>query len=73
MPEVLLKQIQNLRPDDFEEHPVWVLCHIIDYDEPWYDDTDEETFRPWDGPLPVNPSFATFLVLQRRFDRLDLG
>jgi hypothetical protein len=25
----------------------------VDNDEPWYDDTDEETFRPWLSEIPV--------------------
>jgi hypothetical protein len=58
----LLKQFGALTPNDFAEHPVWAQCHVIDYDEPWYDSTDEETFRPWDGPLPVDPQNGTFLV-----------
>jgi hypothetical protein len=48
-----LKQFGHLTPNDFITHPVWVSCHIIDYDEPWYDDTDEETFRPWLSEIPV--------------------
>ena len=40
-------------PDDFATHPVWVSCHSVDYDEPWYDGTDEETFRPWLSEIPV--------------------
>lgn len=44
-PRPLLRQFNDLRPQDFEEHSVWVNCHVIDYDEPWYDDTDAETFR----------------------------
>jgi hypothetical protein len=48
-----LKQFSDLTPSDFERHPVWVNCHVVDYDEPWYDDTDEETVRPWAGPIPV--------------------
>ena len=48
-----LKQFSDLTPSDFERHPIWVDCHVVDYDEPWYDDTDEETYRPWAGPLPV--------------------
>ena len=48
-----LKQFGDLLPDDFERHPVWVASHSVDYDEEWYDDTDEETFRPWAGALPV--------------------
>jgi hypothetical protein len=58
----LLKQYSDLRPADFEEHPVWVSVHTMDYDEPWYDETDEETFRPWTGALPVDPAGGMFLV-----------
>jgi hypothetical protein len=48
-----LKQFGHLMPDDLVTHPVWVSCHSVDYDEPWYDDTDEETFRPWLSEIPV--------------------
>ena len=58
----ILKQVGDLVAADFEEYPVWVDCHIVDYDEPWYDDTDEETVRPWSGTFPVDPEEATFLV-----------
>jgi hypothetical protein len=60
-PRPLLRQFGDLHRQDFEEHPVWVNCHIIDYDEPWYDETDEETFRPWTKNLPVDPT-TMFLV-----------
>lgn len=33
---------------------MWIGCHIADYDEPWYDETDEETFRPHTGALPAD-------------------
>lgn len=58
----LLVQFGDLRPHHFENHPVWVHCHVIDYGEPWYDDTDEETFRPWNKDLPVDPAVTMFLV-----------
>jgi hypothetical protein len=51
-----------LRQSDFETYPVWVNCHVEDYDEPWYDDTDEETFRPWTKELPVSPNETMYLV-----------
>ena len=57
-----LKQFGDLAEDDFVRHPVWINCHVEDYDKPWYDQTDEETFRPWTGPLPVAPSQGMFLV-----------
>ncbi|HEY7363183.1 MAG TPA: hypothetical protein VIE37_03670 [Methylomirabilota bacterium] len=57
-----LKQFGDLGPSDFERHAVWIGCHTADYDEPWYDETDEETFRPWSGPLPVDPSQGMLLV-----------
>lgn len=58
----LLRQFGDLTPADFETHPVWVNCHVIDYDEPWYEETDEETFRPWLKSSPVDPAETIFLV-----------
>jgi hypothetical protein len=58
----LLKQFGALKLVDFEKYPVWVSCHVIDYDEPWYDGTDEETFRPWTGDTPIDPDRTIFLV-----------
>jgi len=57
-----LKQFGDLVPSDFDRHPVWIGCHTADTEEPWYDETDEETFRPWSGPLPARPSDGMFLV-----------
>ena len=57
-----LKQFADLTPEDFEHHPVWIGCHTVDYDEPWYDSTDEETFRPWTGKLPAGASEGMLLV-----------
>lgn len=48
-----LKNIGDLRPADFVRHPIWINCHIVDYDEKWYDETTEETMRPYIGPIPV--------------------
>ena len=59
-----LKQFGDLTPADFDRHPVWVGCHTVDYDEAWYEDTDEETFRPWAGILPVTESQDMLLVRQ---------
>lgn len=56
-----LRQFGDLRAADFERHPVWVNCHTEDYGQPWYDRTDEETFRPWPR-VPVDPSQGMFLV-----------
>ena len=41
---------------------MWVGCHTLDYDEPWYENTDEETFRPWTGKLPADASAGMLLV-----------
>ncbi|SPE34411.1 conserved hypothetical protein [Candidatus Sulfopaludibacter sp. SbA6] len=62
MPGPELKQFGDLTREDFERHPVWIGCHTADYDEPWYEDTDEETFRPWTGDLPATPSEGMLLV-----------
>lgn len=57
-----LKQFGTLSQADFERFPIWVGVHTIDSDKPWYEETNEETFRPWTGKLPVDPSFGMFLV-----------
>jgi len=57
-----LKQFGDLKPSDLERHPVWIGCHTADHNEPWYKDTDEETFRPYTGKLPVDPAEGMFLV-----------
>jgi hypothetical protein len=57
-----LKQFIELRQSDFDNYPIWVNCHVVDYDEEWYDDTDEETFRPWTGDIPVFPDDTMYLV-----------
>ena len=57
-----LKQFGELEAEDFLHHPVWIGCHTADYDESWYEDTDEETFRPFTGKLPADPGEGTLLV-----------
>ncbi len=58
----ILKQFSDLTPADFADHAVWVSVHTLDCGEPWYDGTDEATFRPWTGKLPVAPQDGMFLV-----------
>ena len=60
MPE--MKQEYDLTPADFERRPVWVGVHNLDMDEPWYEESDEETFRPWTGPLPFAEKIGIALV-----------
>jgi hypothetical protein len=60
-----LKQFGDLSQSDFDEYPVWVGVHTMDYDEDWYEESDEETFRPWIGEFPVNPNLGIFLVRSR--------
>src|SRR5262249_11108676 len=55
-------QFSNLSSVDFDRHPVWIACHTEDFAEPWFNETDEETFRPWMGALPVGPSDGRSLV-----------
>lgn len=57
-----LKQFGELRAVDFERHPIWISCHTEDQAESWFDETDEETFRPWTGSVPVRPSDGMLLV-----------
>jgi hypothetical protein len=57
-----LKQFGRLRRIDFDRAPVWVACHTMDYGEPWYDDTNEETFRPWTGATPFDAALGMAVV-----------
>jgi hypothetical protein len=57
-----LKQFGELDVEDFQHHPVWIGCHTADYGRPWYEDTDEETFRPYTGRLPVDASEGMLLI-----------
>jgi hypothetical protein len=64
MPRPLLKQFGDLTPADFKQYPIWVSVHSLGYGEDWYDETDEETFRPWLGERPVGAE-EMFLVSAR--------
>ena len=57
-----LKQFADLTGEDFVKHPVWINCHVEDYEQPWHEKADEETFRPWSGVLPVSASNGMLLV-----------
>jgi hypothetical protein len=57
-----LKQLKALSLTDFDRHPVWIGCHGVDDGEPWYDETDEATFRPWTGALPADRGEGMLLV-----------
>ncbi len=61
-PKPQLKQFGDLNIGDFSEASIWIACHCTDYDEPWYEDTDEETFRPYDGLRPAHPEEGMLLV-----------
>ncbi len=61
----LLKQFGDLSPEDFQQHPVWIHVHVVDYGEPWYAEANEETFRPRLGPLPASPGEGILLVRSR--------
>ncbi len=61
-PKPTLCQFENLTCKDFKAHPVWVNCHVEDFDENWYDETDEETFRPWDRGFTINLDESIFLI-----------
>jgi len=58
----LLVQFDDLNPAHFVLHPVWIQCRTVDYEAPWYDETDEETFRPWTGRLPAGPGEGILLA-----------
>jgi hypothetical protein len=65
-----LKQEYALSLADFSRQPVWVGVHNFDSDEPWYEQSDEETFRPWTGPLPFAETRG-FVLAAATFELAD--
>jgi len=57
-----LKLLHDMTEADFQHHAVWIGCHTVDYDESWYCDTYEDTFRPWVGSLPVPSTDYMYVV-----------
>jgi hypothetical protein len=57
-----LKQLADLTYSDFQCYPVWVGVHNMDYGKPWYDKSDESTYRPNTEPLPVAAERGAVLV-----------
>jgi hypothetical protein len=57
-----LRQFGELEAEDFHRHRVWIACHTADYGKSWYQDTDEETFRPYTGELPADAAEGMLLV-----------
>src|SRR5690349_7016174 len=65
-----MKQEYDLSAADFLRHPAWVGVHNYDSGEPWYKKADEETFRPWLGPLPFVETRG-FVLVSATFDLAD--
>ena len=57
-----MKQEYQLTAADFVRYPVWIGVHNYDSDEAWYDEADEETYRPWTGALPFAEKRGIVLV-----------
>jgi hypothetical protein len=49
----ILKQSSDLMPGDFRSNPVWVGVRYFDHGQPWYENADDQTYRAWTGPLPL--------------------
>lgn len=73
MSSPVLKDQSTLAESDFACFPVWVRAQDYDKDEPWYRETTEQTYRPWDGPLPVVTRFQFPFVLLAASFRLASG
>jgi hypothetical protein len=60
MPE--LKQSGDLTGADFERHPVWISARSYDADESWSEASNERTYRPWTGSLPLEEQGSCLLA-----------
>jgi hypothetical protein len=73
MPTPLLKDQCFLTEIDFRRYPVWVRVQDYDRDEYWFQDSTEQTYRPWDGLLPLEPDSQFPFVLLAASFRLSSG
>lgn len=69
----LLKDQYQLVRSDFDRHPVWVRVQDYDRDQPWFKDCTEQTYRPWDGRLPIEPRGPFTLIFVRASFRSSDG
>ena len=58
----ILRQLSDLILDDFKSNPVWVGVRQFDYDQPWYEKADDQTYRAWTGSLPLEVNYQFPLV-----------
>ena len=58
----ILKQFEDLSAADFAAWPVWIPCRPGDSAQPWYPQTDNNTYRPWTDALPVGRDMRSFLA-----------
>ena len=59
-----VKQIDRLTPEAFQEHPVWTRVPFLDPAKPIW---QQFAFRPWTGPVPVDPSEPIDFVVSATF------
>src|SRR5579863_9226961 len=69
----LMKDLAALTKSDFDDFPVWVRVQDYDKDEPWCQDATEQTYRPWNAPVPLEPISQFPLVLLAASFRLSNG
>jgi len=58
----ILKQFDALEAADFAAWPVWIPCRPGDSNQPWYAQTDANTYRPWMDDLPISRDMRSFLA-----------
>lgn len=69
----LLRDQGSLLRADFDRYPVWVRVQDYDREQPWYRGSTEQTYRPWEGPLPLQPRSQFHLALVAASFRLSNG
>lgn len=69
----LCKDQSSLTRSDFSRYAVWVRVQDYDRNESWYHEATEQTYRPWDGPLPLEPKSQFAFVLLAASIRLSSG
>ena len=68
-----LKDQAELTLADFNLHPIWVRVQDYDREQPWFAGTTEQTYRPWNGPLPIEAESQFPFILLRATFRFACG
>ncbi len=66
MTKPIFRNYDDIGPSELASFPVWVCCHLTDYDEPWYEDVDDEAYRAWTDTSPIGKDTVAIVAASFR-------